>query len=243
MRVDSASVMHKLLFGALGMLLTAAAYAAEPEQAIVVTTQGWSDVQGMAQRYAREADSRWKKVGEPFPVVVGKTGLGWGRGLSDTAALTGPHKQEGDGRAPAGIFSLTSAFGYEPATKTRLPYLPLSDSIECVDDSKSTHYNTLVDSAKVAKDWDSTEHMHRADELYHFGVFVAHNTGPATPGSGSCIFLHIWRGSDQGTVGCTAMERGDIEMLLAWLDPRKSPVLIQMPRAQYTEERAAWGMP
>lgn len=235
--------MSKILFGVLGMSLAMAAYGAEPGQAIVVTTRDWSAEQGTAQRYARDAGHHWQKVGDPFPVVVGKTGLGWGRGLADTAGLAGPRKREGDGKAPAGVFSLTSAFGYEPAANTRLPYLPLSDTIECVDDGKSAHYNELVDSAKTAKDWDSTEHMHRPDELYHLGVYVAHNTRPAIPGAGSCIFLHIWRGSDQGTVGCTAMERSDIEMLLAWLDPRKSPVLMQMPKPQYDEQRSAWGMP
>jgi len=235
--------MNKILFGMLGMLLVVTAHAAEPGQAIVVTTQGWSDVQGTAQRYVRDAGHHWQKVGDPFPVVVGKTGLGWGRGRVDAAGLAGPEKREGDGKAPAGIFSLTSAFGYEPSANTRLPYLPLSDTIECVDDGRSAHYNQLVDSARVPKDWNSTEHMHRPDELYHFGVYVAHNTKPAIPGDGSCIFLHIWRGPDQGTVGCTAMGRSNIEMLLAWLDPKRAPVLMQMPRSQYDQQRLAWDMP
>jgi zinc D-Ala-D-Ala dipeptidase len=230
-----------LLTGAL-LLLTIPALAAEPRQAVVVTTQTWSDVQGAAQRYERAAGGPWMKVGASFPVVVGKTGLGWGRGLQKTATLPGPDKQEGDGRAPAGVFPLTRAFGYDPIAVTGMPYMQLTDSVECVDDPKSVHYNTLVDSAKTGKDWDSTEHMHRSDELYHFGVFVAHNT-PAVAGAGSCIFLHIWSGPDNGTVGCTAMERNNIEMLLAWLDPKKSPVLMQMPAAQYAQYRTTWNLP
>jgi zinc D-Ala-D-Ala dipeptidase len=220
----------------------AAALAAEPRQALVVTTPSWSGVQGTAQRYERDSGGHWSKVGAAFPVVVGKTGLGWGRGLEGSEALPGPEKREGDERAPAGVFPLTRAFGYAAAAATHMPYTQLTDSVECVDDPKSAHYNSLVDSAKTAKDWDSTEHMHRSDELYRLGVFVAHNT-PAAAGAGSCIFLHIWSGPDQGTVGCTAMQRSDIEMLLAWLDPKKSPVLMQMPAAQYAQYRASWDLP
>ncbi len=223
-------------------LATISALAAEPQQALVVTTQAWSEVQGTAQRYERAAGGPWTKVGAAFPVVVGKTGMGWGRGLKDSSALPGPQKREGDQRAPAGVFQLTRAFGYGASATTTMPYMQLTDSVECVDDPKSAHYNTLVDGAKTVTDWDSSEHMHRPDELYRLGVFVAHNT-PALAGAGSCIFLHIWSGPDRGTVGCTAMERSNIEMLLAWFDPKKSPLLMQMPAAEYARYRAAWGMP
>ncbi len=234
--------MKILAVSAIFFLATVPALAAEPQQALVVTTQNWSAVQGSAQRYERAAGGPWTKVGAAFPVVVGKTGMGWGRGLGDSTALPGPQKREGDERAPAGVFELTRAFGYDAGYATPMPYLQLTDSVECVDDPKSVHYNALVDGTRTAKDWDSSEHMHRPDELYRLGVFVAHNT-PAVAGAGSCIFLHIWNGPDSGTVGCTAMERSNIETLLAWLDPKKSPLLMQMPVAQYAQYRASWDMP
>src|SRR5690242_8279181 len=51
-------------------------------QIVVVTTTDWKSSQATLQRYERAtAGKRWKAVGEPFTVVVGKTGLGWGSGL------------------------------------------------------------------------------------------------------------------------------------------------------------------
>src|SRR5262249_32698068 len=49
-----------------------------------------------------------------------------------------------DGRSPAGIFSLGSAFGYAPrgqAGEVKLPYVQAVATLECVDDPRSAHYN------------------------------------------------------------------------------------------------------
>jgi len=84
--------------------------------------------------------------------------------------------------------------------------------------------------------------MRRSDELYHYGIVVNHNT-PPVPGLGSCVFLHIWRNADSATVGCTAMEQANMMLLLQWLDPRKQPLLVQMPQAQYQANRSSWDLP
>ena len=210
-------------------------------QLIVVTSQNWDDIQGTAQRYERHG-STFEKVAAPFAVVLGKHGMGWGKGLLDTRQLQGPVKQEGDGKAPAGIFELGSAFGYDASVETRLPYLALTSTIECVDDSQSTRYNELVDGATVAKDWGSSERMRRGDDLYRQGIFIQHNT-PASPAAGSCIFFHIWRGPTAPTRGCTAMAPADIARLFSWLDPRQSPLLVQLPEAQYEQLRERWHLP
>ena len=210
-------------------------------QLLVVTTADWSDLHGRAQRYERRGHE-FHKVGPSFAVVVGHTGLGWGRGLDSGAAANDPIKQEGDGKSPAGVFELGTAFGYETTAITRLPYLPLTPAIECVDDARSARYNELTDGASVQKDWNSSEQMRRSDELYHYGVFVKHNT-PPLPNRGSCIFLHIWESKDVGTVGCTAMDRSNILMLLAWLDPRRNPLLVEMPIRQYRQYRGHWNLP
>jgi D-alanyl-D-alanine dipeptidase len=228
----------------LSLLLLSPCMAQIPEassQLLVVTTANWSDLHARAQRYERRGPG-FHKVGPPFAVVVGQTGLGWGRGVESGAAADEPIKQEGDGKSPAGAFELGTAFGYETTAITRLPYLPLTPAIECVDDSHSAHYNELTDGGSTPKDWNSSEQMRRDDELYHYGVFVKHNT-PALANGGSCIFLHIWRNKDTGTVGCTAMEQSNILMLLAWFDPRRHPLLVQMPLAQYRRYRNSWDLP
>ena len=58
--------------------------------------------------------------------------------------MPGPQKAEGDGRSPAGVFPLGRGFGFAPASEAswlKLPYLPVVEGIECVDDSASTVYN------------------------------------------------------------------------------------------------------
>lgn len=211
------------------------------DQLIVVTSKNWDDLQGTAQRYERHAD-RFRKYETPFAVVLGKNGMGWGKGLLDADPLQGPVKQEGDGKAPAGIFRLGTAFGYASTAETRLPYLALTPGIECVDDSQSRRYNQLVDGSTVSKDWSSAERMRRSDDLYRQGIFIEHNT-PASPAAGSCIFFHIWRGPTLPTRGCTAMDPTDIARLFNWLDPRQSPLLVQLPEAEYERLRKRWNLP
>jgi hypothetical protein len=150
-------------------------------------------------------------VGEPIPIVVGSKGMGWGIGLID-AGQPGvrfepePIKIEGDGKSPAGVFALGTAFGYaaQPPPGLKLPYLVLAPSIECVDDASSKNYNRIVDRSTVAPDWNSSEHMRDVGESYRWGVVIDHNatvpgrTAPR-PGGGSCVFLHIWHSPDRGT--------------------------------------------
>lgn len=210
-------------------------------QLIVVTTKNWTDVQGTAQRYERQGKT-FQKYGAPFPVVVGKSGLAWGKGLGVVEQREGPVKREGDGKAPAGLFKLGTAFGYDSSADTRLPYLALTSSTECVDDSHSKRYNELVDGSKIAKDWNSSEHMRRDDDMYRQGIVIEHNT-PASADAGSCIFFHIWRAPTSPTLGCTAMDPADIARLFSWLDPRQSPLLIQLPEAEYEHFRERWNLP
>jgi len=211
------------------------------DQLLVVTTPGWTDIAGSAQRYERHG-RQFRKVGAPFAIVVGRSGLGWDEHLHVESATAAPFKHEGDGRAPAGIFPLGTAFGYESSLSTHLSYLPLTATIECVDDPRSAHYNQLVDGHVVARDWDSSEQMRRNDELYHYGVVVNYNQ-PSVAGAGSCIFLHVWRNVESGTDGCTAMEPDNILMLLHWLDPKRNPLLVQMPLPQYQQLRSRWELP
>ncbi|APC19351.1 D-alanyl-D-alanine dipeptidase [Pseudomonas frederiksbergensis] len=210
-------------------------------QLIVVTTKNWTDVQGTAQRYERHGKT-FQKYGASFPVVVGQSGLAWGKGLSVVDQHEGPVKREGDGKAPAGLFKLGTAFGYDSTADTKLPYLPLTLTTECVDDSHSKHYNELVGGSTIAKDWTSSEHMRRDDDLYRKGIFIEHNT-PASPDSGSCIFFHIWRAPTSPTLGCTAMDPADIARLFSWLDPRQSPLLVQLPETEYEHLRESWNLP
>lgn len=223
------------------MVATTAQAASDPlrdsRQCVLVLAPNWSSTTGMLHAFERASTiGDWKMRRNAIPVVLGKNGLGWGLGLVDAKRRAGPHKIEGDNRVPAGIFRLGPAFGYAPARSAswiKLHYVPVTKTTEGVDDPGSQYYNQLVDRSKVARaDWRSSEQMRRADDLYKWGVFVAHNPAAAS-GAGSCIFLHIWKSSSTPTTGCTAMAERDLVELLRWFDPTAQPVLIQMPRLDY----------
>ena len=227
-------------------------------QMLVVTTSGWDAVDGRLQRFERTTTRAvWHAVGKPIPIVVGKSGLGWGIGVTaihdaDVRLGSDPVKKEGDGKSPAGVFALGMAFGdaAQPLPGLKMPYLTLSPSIECVDDVHSKYYNRVLDRTKVAADWKSSEHMRDVGEAYRWGMVIDHNgtvvesgAKPPMPGGGSCVFLHIWGGSGHGTAGCTAMAESNVMALLPWLDPKRRPLLVQMPTPEYERLAKHWHLP
>lgn len=206
-------------------------------QLLVVTTPNWEAVDGTLQRFERKtADDPWEKVGEPLPVVVGKKGMAWGRG--PFLPQNGIQKQEGDRKAPAGLFPLGTAFGndhYKSASRN-MPFLIIDDDLEAVDDSASIYYNQFVRTSQIPiKDWNSSEKMNEVGFLYDLGIFVGHNTDPIDPACGSCIFLHIWRERGRGTAGCTALSAPDLVTVVSWLDEKKNPHLLQLPKPEWNK--------
>ncbi len=165
-------------------------------------------------------------------VTLGSKGLAWGIGEKKLSTnITDPQKVEGDKRAPAGIFRLPFAFGYAAKPVANLPYLYASKELICVDDSDSKLYNQVVMKMQNIK---SFEWMRRKDAQYRYGVMVGHNL-QAQRKKGSCIFLHIQKGPNAPTAGCTAMNQADLLRILKLLDKRKNPLLIQVPKSASQE--------
>jgi L,D-peptidoglycan transpeptidase YkuD (ErfK/YbiS/YcfS/YnhG family) len=219
---------------------------ASAQQLVVVTTPNWNATTGTLRQFERDdARAPWRPVAAAIPVVIGRTGLAWGD--ETLASSVGqPIKHEGDGRSPAGLFPLDTAFGFAPRSELswlRLPYAALQPGSDCVDDEASAYYNTVVDRAVVPKvDWNSAEHM-RQIPVYRLGVIVGYNATPPKKGRGSCIFLHIWGGPSSTTAGCTALDAGALESLMRWLDRARRPALVQLPADEYARLMAAWGLP
>src|SRR5437763_695175 len=95
-------------------------------QAIIVTTDDWNSIHGTARLVERESTrSQWKVTGDEFPVVVGRSGLGLDA-LFNSASPNAPTKHEGDGKAPAGLFPLTFAFG-NIHVGSKLPFTRLDE--------------------------------------------------------------------------------------------------------------------
>ena len=223
----------------------AADRVAASRQMILVVTPGWEAVDGQLSRYERSAggDGRWRRKGGSIPVVVGKSGLAWAGEFAPVLGRPGdPVKLEGDGRSPAGVFTLGPAFGYDPLAAMgvlSIDYRQATETLECVDDCRSSHYNQLVDRAgQVGRDWAGSEMMRRQDDYYRLGVVVNHNFPNPVACRGSCIFMHLWEGPGRGTVGCTAMPSEAMEEIVRWLDRAKSPILAQFTAAD--REKFLW---
>ena len=217
-------------------------------QLIVVVTDSWKSVEGSLRIYDRKDQAAsWTQREQPWSIVVGRNGMGWGIGEhGGPPPKAAAVKREGDGYAPAGIFSLVEAFGRSSTTAaqlTRFPYRQLSSSMRGVDDPRSRYYNRIVDRAQIGKpDWQSAEIMLRKDPLYDWGIVVAHNWKPF-PAQGSCIFLHTWKGPKVGTAGCTAMPEERMISLVQWLDSAKNPRLVQLPSPVYRSLKRQSGLP
>jgi len=198
---------------------------AQTKQLVVITTQNWSTPNGMLQRYEK-ADKEWKKIGKTINIKLGRNGLGWGIGLHTIPKDAKIIKKEGDGKAPAGIFTLKQAFGYQPFVVT-YPYEVYRSTDHCVDDVNSKLYNKIVDSNKVHIDYKSKEHMKFPKDYYKYGIVVNHNhidEAGAVKGAGSCIFIHIKK---IPTAGCTVMKENEIKEIIKWLDVESEPLLVQ----------------
>jgi L,D-peptidoglycan transpeptidase YkuD (ErfK/YbiS/YcfS/YnhG family) len=127
-------------------------------------------------------------------------------------------KKEGDGATPAGSFPLLFAMYRPDRVKppvTDLPLTPLVKVHAWVDDPLDTHYNELVELPYLAH----VEKLWRADAIYDLLVVIGYNINPTVSGAGSAIFLHIARPGFLPTVGCIAIERRYLSILIGLLGP------------------------
>ena len=219
----------------------------DARQLVLVVTDGWDATTGTLQRFELR-DGRWQAASTPSPISVGRNGAAWGVGLHP-AQSGGPQKQEGDGRAPAGVFTLGEAFGYAGEAATAMPYRPMQATSYCIDVPDSPLYNRIIDTRTEgeAAAKGSTEPMrldlhNNGDPRYREGLVIGHNP-TATPRAGSCIFAHLWRTPGEPTAGCTAMAAETMDGMLAWLRPDARPVFVLLPRAEYERLAHDWRLP
>ncbi|MDF2177334.1 hypothetical protein P2G88_03630 [Aliiglaciecola sp. CAU 1673] len=215
----------------------------DSQQLIVVTSDDWYSYQGDLMTFEKEG-GEWLIQSTRSKVTLGRNGIAWGLGLQPPQP--GIQKHEGDGRSPAGVFSLGTAFGYQPFSGLKVPYLTTLEHDFCVDVPDSPYYNQIVDFRQTGPIEGVTEPMRRdlafGDGLYRLGMEVRHNPNNLA-GAGSCIFLHVWRDANAPTAGCTAMPAQVMRKLLMWMDKDKKPLFVLLPRQQYVERELAWGLP
>ena len=205
------------------------AFLKNSNQVVFVKSPSFTSIHGTMFLYERKNKEHLWNLADSFPVTVGRTGLAKDPQTPLAFDHPVPTKHEGDGKSPAGIFSLGPVFSYHDMKNLRMPFVHADTTALCVDDENSIYYNTLVLSDTLThNDYNSFEYMRRQDNLYEYGVWVLYNDSPVVHGNGSCIFIHVWRNANSPTAGCTAMSKENILKLIYWLDKKKKPVLLQM---------------
>lgn len=215
-------------------------------QLVVAIAPSWDGSRGKLQCFDRRGGGPWERVfAAPVPVLFGRAGLAWGRGV--LAGEGGVVKREGDGRAPAGVFRLGKIYGDPPSAPrgVRYPYHQVTRWDAWVDDPRNPHYNrhVRVDPRGPVPEWFEGQRMRLGDPAYHWLIEVRHNADPPVPDLGSAIFLHTRRGPDRPTAGCTVMARADLERVIRFLRAPKSPHYVLLPVSEYRKRQRAWGLP
>lgn len=241
----------RLVFLQCLFLLTAHSWEIpqQTKQLVVGTSASWSSSHVSLTFYEKSA-GKWRQIGSSWPGRLGKNGLAWGRGLH-------PHhtkpssKREGDGKAPAGVFSLRAAYGIHPSiSKNRhLTYHQISSRDLWVEDSKSKFYNRhLKLDHQPSSEWEKKAQMRQNDYPHSLKLAIAHNEASsrlkAIPYAGSAIFFHIWRRNGQSaTAGCTTMSETKLRQLIARLNPQLTPLYVLLPKSEYQRLKPQWKLP
>jgi L,D-peptidoglycan transpeptidase YkuD (ErfK/YbiS/YcfS/YnhG family) len=211
-------------------------------QLLLVSAENFESTQAVLQAYEKSKGT-WQKVFSPIRVNLGRNGLAWGEGLmsftndrlngegrENAPGQNEPVKYEGDGKAPAGLFSLDLFFGYDEALFD-FPYKRVNAQTLCIDESSSPLYTQIVQLEKSqlpSDEFKSFEYMKRNDGLYRLGILVGHNK-KAIKERGSCIFVHIEKAEGSPTSGCTSLDEKELLKLMQWLERVKNPLLLQLP--------------
>ncbi|GGH86563.1 L,D-peptidoglycan transpeptidase YkuD (ErfK/YbiS/YcfS/YnhG family) [Pullulanibacillus pueri] len=178
-------------------------------QLILVTTSSSSTNAATIRTFEKNASGKWNPV-LTISGHVGKYGL--------TSSMS-----EGGKKSPIGKYTIGTAFGRYANPGTKLSYRKITSDDVWVDDPKSSLYNTWQSRSKTQGQWKSAENMNIS--AYNYGFVINYNTS-RTPYKGSAIFFHVGSGY---TLGCTDTAQSNVLKILKWLDPAKSPVIIQTP--------------
>jgi L,D-peptidoglycan transpeptidase YkuD (ErfK/YbiS/YcfS/YnhG family) len=236
--------MGLILAALVGSSVHAEGVPADCSQLIVGLAPDWNSMHGHLQLFERDHGD-WKAVSTPVPVLFGKNGLAWGSGVAGQNE-PGLHKQERDGRAPAGIFRIGKIYTYDPALPAGAdyPFHTVTKADAWVDDVGSPDYNRFVtiDTAQPPP-WFEKQKMRHNDFAYRWLVEIRHNSDPPVPGKGSAIFFHIRRGVDRPSAGCTTMAENELVRMVRWLRAARHPCYLLLPEHEYEIKRDGWNLP
>jgi L,D-peptidoglycan transpeptidase YkuD (ErfK/YbiS/YcfS/YnhG family) len=191
----------------LGDVAGGASTDVTPGQVITVQAASSRSEVAVVRTWQRQRDGHFVQVFGPMFAYVGIHGVGATR--------------EGLGRTPAGVFTLTQAFGNEANNGTRLAYFRAGPDDWWDENPASAQYNHHVISP-VSPGGES-ENLFYAGSAYAHAVVINYNTDPVIKGAGSGFFLHVSFGAP--TEGCVAISANDLNLVMRWLRPSLRPVI------------------
>ena len=240
----------RLVFGLALLQFASSARAAgvpnDCQQLLVAVAPDWDSMRGTLQRFERNGTGPWQPAGPACPVLFGKSGLAWGRGIAGQDEK-GLRKTERDGRAPAGVFRIGKIYTYDAALPAgaEFPFHQVSKADAWIDDPTRPDYNQFVtiDDPENPPPWFAKEKMRHNDFAYRWLVEIRHNSDPPVPNEGSAIFFHIRRGVARPTSGCTTMAESNLVSLITWLRADRHPCYVLLPRTVYGAKEQSWNLP
>ena len=121
-------------------------------------------------------------------------------------------KIEGDKKTPKGIYDLGPVYFRKDKVskiKTKLKTIEIQKSMGWCDDTKSKHYNKIINISKKLKH----EKLFIKKENYDILIPIKYNTKNIKKNKGSAIFIHLTKNFKK-TLGCVAIRKKDMLILL-----------------------------
>ena len=206
--VHASGVTGRVLAGpAMAVQGVAAQRVSAPRQVVTVRTRSSSSQTAKIGLWRRQADGSYVRRHGPYHADIGASGVGTTR--------------EGLSRTPAGVFTLTSAFGRSAEPGTRLAYFRTSNRDWWDEDPASPRYNRHV--VQTDNPGGASENLYYAGHAYADAVVIDYNVHPVVPGAGSGFFLHIT--AHVPTAGCVAVSHRHLRTIMQWLNPARRPVI------------------
>ena len=140
-----------------------------------------------------------------------------GAGGSNSAA----RKVEGDETTPIGKWYFVSLY-YRPdrvlrpkfKKKNILKINRITKKCGWCNDIRSPYYNKHININNFQSLNINYENLWREDNAYDLIIVTSHNVKPTIKNRGSAIFIHCSFSDDRSTLGCIALKKKDLVLLL-----------------------------
>ena len=123
-------------------------------------------------------------------------------------------KVEGDKCTPKGSFKFRYVFYRKDRVtniKSKQKLVPIKKDFGWCDDVRSKYYNKFV---KLPFKF-SAEKLYIKKNIYDIVVVIDHNQNPIKKGKGSAIFLHVAKRDYSPTLGCIALSKDKLKILIS----------------------------